>query len=190
MSSSSRPRYVLFAVASVAIALTAVFFALHGPSDSPGGEDGDGALGQPLPPALSAAELERAERERAELQARGEDLHGHAVEPAAGLEVAGREFLRFYLPYEVGKARTPLAAGLRRTATPQFATELLENAPRFPPGLGRAPAEARLLDVEATPLDHVSGRIVAKLRRGRDLEAVAFELRLIAGHWLVSGVAG
>jgi hypothetical protein len=81
---------------------------------------------------------------------------------------------------------------LRASASPAFADELLGSAPRVPPGLAREPAEAQLLGIDAFVLDGDpgAGQIVAKLRRDGGLEAAAFELRRVAGRWLVTGVAG
>lgn len=168
----------------------AVLLTLRGPVEP--AADQETSAARPPAPAFSPAERKQADRGRVALQAAGEDVHGHAEQPPPGVERAGREFLRFYLPYEVGGLSASIEAGLRATATPEFAAQLLQSAPRFPPGLGKRPAEAQVLAVDPVALADESNvaRIVGKLRRGQDVEAVAFELRLIGGRWLVSGVAG
>jgi hypothetical protein len=189
MSRNRRARYVLFGVVCLLFTATAVVIFLEGPSGLPahaGAEHG--------PPAapLSGAERREAARRAAALQAGGEDLHDDDRRPPRGLERAGRRFLRFYLPYEVGKATPAIAAGLRASASPEFADELLGRAPRVPPGVAREPAEAQLFGIDAFALngDLGGGQIVAKLRRDGGLEAAAFELHRVAGRWLVIGVAG
>jgi hypothetical protein len=189
MASSSRARYLLFALVSVLLSATAIVIVLQGPSSSP--EDA-GAKRKPPTPALSAAERREAARRAAALQASGEDVHDGDRRPPPGLKRAGRRFLRFYLPYEVGKAAPAIAAGLRTSGSQEFAAQLLGKPPRVPPGVARQPAEAELLRIDAFALDGDpgAGQIVAKLRRDGALEAAAFELHRVAGRWLVSGVAG
>src|SRR4051812_25180344 len=125
MASSSRARYLLFALVSVLLSATALVIVLQGPSSSP--EDA-GAKRRPPIPALSAAVRREAARRAAALQASGEDLHDDR-RPPPGLKQAGRRFLRFYLPYEVGMTTPAVAAGLRASASPEFADELLGRAP-------------------------------------------------------------
>ena len=189
MARSSRARYLLFAVVSLLLSATAVVIFLQGPSASP--EDA-GAKRKPPTPALSAAERREAARRTTALQASGEDVHDDDPRLPRSLKQAGRRFLRFYLPYEVGKGGPAIAVGLRATASPEFADELLGTAPRVPPGLAWEPAEAQLLGIDALVLDGNpgAGRIVAKLRRDAGLEAAAFELHRLGGRWLVTGVAG
>ena len=189
MTRPSRARYLLFAVVSALLSAAALLIFLQGPSASP---QAAGARRTPPGSALSAAQRREATREAAALQAGGEDLHDGERDPPPGLERAGRRFLRFYLPYEVGKASPAIAAGLQASASPGFAAELLGSAPRVPPGVGREPSQARLLGLDAFALDGDpdAGQIVARLRRDGDLEAAAFELRRLGGRWLVTGVAG
>jgi hypothetical protein len=189
MARSSRARYLLFALVSVLLSATAIVIVLQGPSSSP--EDAGAERKRPTP-ALSAADRREAARRAASLQAGGEDLHDDESRPPPGLEPAGRRFLRFYLPYEVGKTTPAVTAGLQASASPEFADELLVRAPRVPPGVSRKPAEAQLLGIDAFALDGNpgAGQIVAKFRRDGGLEAGAFELHRVAGRWLVTGVAG
>ncbi len=189
MERSSRPRYLLFGLASIALAAMGVWVALRGSGSAPG----EPATAKSPAAAGLSAEEHRGLRQRAtELREAGEDVHGGELVPPPGVKAAGRRFLAFYLPYEVGRINPTIAAGLRATSTPGFADQLLREAPRVPPGVGRAPPQADFLAVDAIALGDQPGgaQIVAKLWRGGDLEAAAFELRRFAGTWLVSGVAG
>lgn len=182
-----RVRYALFALACAALLATGLWFVLGEPDREAAA--GETVAERPPPPALAPAERERLERAHAQRQAGGEDVHGHGA-TAPGVEEASREFLAAYLPYEVGELDAASEAALRRTTTARFAEQLLGSPPRFPPGLQRPPRQAQLLAVDVLPVNEDLARIVAKLRRGGDLEAAAFELRRVEGRWLVSGVAG
>jgi hypothetical protein len=190
MDRSARPRYLLFALVCLALAATAVWLALRGPAPAPGA--GDPVAKRPSADELPGAEWRQLHRRASDLRDAGEDVHGDDLGPPRGLEVAGRQFLAFYLPYEVGRVTPEIAAGLRATASPDFAGELLRQMPRFPPGIRSAPVEAQLLGVDATALSEQpgAGQIVAKLRRSGHLEAAAFELHRYGASWLVTGVAG
>src|SRR5215213_6084284 len=109
----SRARYLLFAFVSLLLSATAIVIFLLGPPASP---EHAGAKRKPVTAAISPRERRQAARQGAALQAGGEDLHDDPPGPPPGLERAGRRFLRFYLPYEVGRASPAIAAGLRASA--------------------------------------------------------------------------
>jgi hypothetical protein len=190
MRPSARPRYLLFALACLALGAMAVWLALRGPAAAPGA--GDGAGKRPSAGGLSADDRAELRWRATDLREAGEDVHGDALPPPPGLEGAGRRFLAFYLPYEVGRVTPEIAAGLRATASPDFAGELLRHTPRIPPGVRSAPAEAQLLGVDATALSEQpgAGQVVARLHRRGHLQAAAFELHRYGASWLVTGVAG
>jgi hypothetical protein len=182
-----RPRYALFALACAVLLAAGLWVILGAPGNGAGAVRS--AAEKPPPPALAPAEREALERAHARQQAADEDRHNHeSAEP--GVEAAARAFLDAYLPYEVGEIDGATEAALERTTTSEFGEQLLGSPPRFPPGLGKPPAGAELLAIDALPVSADRARIVAKLRRGVDLEAAAFELRRIGGHWLISGVTG
>jgi len=146
-------------------------------------------------------------RRRAAGSSRSEDVRSRRAVPAgvrAANEAALSTFKRFapaYLRYEVGDADPAVRRILARTASEQFAHELLASPPRVPPTLGRAPRASLEGEFTVTPLGPVSQRyspvgptrriqVEALARRGGRVERLAFVLELSAGGWRVTAPAG
>lgn len=106
------------------------------------------------------------------------------------VETAARGFLGAFLRYEVGQLSPAVARGLRASATPSFASELLMQ----PPGRAapRMRVEARLGSIEVTFLSAVPPQalITGIAHRGGFSERFSFVLERRGLAWLAKEAGG
>lgn len=166
MSGVDWPRKVLFGIVAVILVCCGIALSLGGndlanvpeagSADVLGGEEPSSGVG-------SAADEKRITGE---------------------VETAARHFLGAFLRYEVGQVSPAVARGLRASATPSFASELLMQ----PPGKAapRMRVEARLGSIEVSFLSAVPPQalITGIAHRGGFSERFSFVLERRGLAWL------
>ena len=211
---SWRGRIALFCAAAALLAAGAALLALGGDrrgeerrAKGAGAEGAGGPKASAPAPAQALEELRRVEDERGE---RGrppraiqklERVEEHEApselewlhdERRTAEPIARRFFAAFSL-YELGRHPAGVELELRATATRGFARELIAMPPRVP-ARGRAPARARLRELELVPGRYApSGELLelellATVSREGRRSPLAIEMRREPGGWRVSGL--